>query len=101
MGKLDHLEGRRFCVVFVKVLDPASGKMQFQCLRGRADIRRDGRLFVVAPGGAEFQLPSSAYGMIQPSDGTEMLKDADYFVLVKTDPRIDLAVPPPELDPAG
>ena len=82
-------------MVFVKVLDEAAGRMQFQCFRGRADIRRGGRLHVVAAGGGEFQVPGSAYGMIQPNDGTEMLGDADYFVLVRTDPRIDLN-PKPE-----
>ena len=101
MPSLDYLEGRRFCVVFVKVLDVASGKLQFQCLRGRADIRGGGRLFVVAPGGGEFQVPSSAYSLIQPADGTEILRDAEYFVLVKTDPRINLNQPPPDFDPAG
>ena len=98
MGTLDHLEGRKFCVVFVKVLDEASGKVQFQCLRGRADIRRSGQLFVVGSGGGEFQVPSSAYGMIQPADGTDLLKDAEYFVFVKTDPRIDLTPQQPEFE---
>ncbi len=97
MGNLDYLEGRRFCVVFVKVLDEMSGRMQFQCFRGRADIRGGGRLHVVAPDGAEFQVPGSAHGMIQPADGTAMLRDAEYFVLVKTDPRIDLSPRTPEI----
>jgi hypothetical protein len=86
---LSHLEGRTFCVVFVKVLDEVRQRVQMQCFRGRASIER-GRLNVVAPGGAVFAVPSSAYPSILPNDGTKLLKDAEYFVLVKTDPSLRL-----------
>ncbi len=90
-----ELEGKRFCVVFVKVLDPTTNRVQLQCFRGRASIER-GRVNVVAENGSVFTVPGSAMPNIYPSDGTPILKDAEYFVLVKTDPSIDLAPQPPE-----
>ena len=35
---LNRLEGRKFCVVFVKLVDPATERVQLQCLRGRASV---------------------------------------------------------------
>ena len=86
---LEYLEGRKFCVVFVQVLEEHSGKVRLQCFRGRASIER-GHLNVVAGNGCVFTVPSSAYGNILPSDGTKILRDAEFFVLVKTDAGIDL-----------
>lgn len=84
---LDYLEGRRFCVVFVKVLDIETEHVQLQCMRGRASVER-GRLSVVTAEGGMFTVPSSALPSVLPSDGTELLKDAEYFCLVKTDENI-------------
>ena len=92
MTDLRYLEGRKFCVVFVKVLDEPRGRVQVQCFRGRADLER-GQLNVVAENGALFTVPSSAYGNILPNDGTKLLKDAEYFVFVKTHPGIQLTSP--------
>ncbi|MFA5205082.1 MAG: hypothetical protein WC708_11835 [Lentisphaeria bacterium] len=89
---LEHLEGRRFCVVFVKVLDLAAGKVQLRCLHGRADVRQ-GRLDVVTAAGAVFSVPSSAHGSIQASDGTALLRDADYFALVRVDDKMEFVTP--------
>jgi hypothetical protein len=89
---LAHLEGRRFCVVFVKVLDATDGKVQLRCLRGRADVR-GGRLDVVTGGGAVFSVPSSAHGSIQANDGTVLLRDAEYFALVRMDDTMDFVSP--------
>jgi len=89
---LHHLEGHRFCVVFVKVLDTTDGKVQLRCLRGRADVR-GGRLDVVTAGGAVFSVPSSAHGSIQPNDGTALLRDAEYFALVRVDDTMDFVSP--------
>ena len=90
--KLDYLEGRKMCVVFVKVLDAATEKVQLQCLRGRASVE-PGRLHVVHAEGGMFTVPSSALPNILPSDGTPLLQDAEYFVLVRTDDNIEF-VPP-------
>ncbi len=86
----EKLEGRKLCVVFVKVLDEASGKVQLQCLRGRANVER-GRVSVVDEKGFSFMIPGTASNQILPSDGTPLLRDAEFFCLVKLDNAIDLA----------
>jgi len=86
---LQYLEGKKICVVFVQVLDESAGRVQLQCFRGRGDVER-GRLNVVDINGTVFPVPSSAYGNVLPNDGTEILRDADYFVLVKADEGIQL-----------
>lgn len=88
-GRFDYLEGRKLCVVFVQVVDESSGRVRLQCMRGRANVEGS-RVSVVADNGCMFTIPSSAVGNILPSDGTELLKDAEYFCLVKTDSGIDL-----------
>jgi hypothetical protein len=85
---LNYLEGRKFCVVFVKVVDPATERVQLQCMRGRASVER-GHLSVVGSNGGMFTVPSSALPNILPSDGTALLQDAEYFVLVRTDDNIE------------
>ena len=89
---LDRIEGRKFCVVFMKVLDLATEKVQLQCLHGRASI--EGRKVVVyGEGGASFTLPSTCLNKILPSDGSPMLKDAEYYCIVRLDDGIDLVSP--------
>ena len=87
--RLDYLEGKKLCVVFVKVLEPSTGRVQCRALRGRAPINQ-GHLDVMTAKGAIFTVPSSAYSSVAPNDGTKILGDADYFCLVKVDPNIDL-----------
>ena len=86
---LDYLEGKKFCVVFVKVLDPQTERVQLQCFRGRANIER-GKLNVVDANGAVFTVPGSAMSNILPNDGTKLLRDAEYYCLVKLDDSIEL-----------
>ncbi|OGV71241.1 MAG: hypothetical protein A3K19_32380 [Lentisphaerae bacterium RIFOXYB12_FULL_65_16] len=86
---LAYLEGKRLCVVFVQVVDQATERVRLQCFRGRANIER-GRLVVVDQNGTVFPVPSSATRNVLPSDGTKILRDAEYFVLVKADEGIDL-----------
>ena len=86
---LDYLEGKKFCVVFVKVLDPVKERVQLQCFRGRASIER-GKLNVIDANGALFTVPGSAMNNILPSDGSKLLRDAEYFCLVKMDDNIEL-----------
>jgi len=71
------------------VLDEASGKVQLQCLRGRASVDR-GRVSVVDEKGFSFTVPGTASNQILPSDGTPLLKDAEFFCLVKLDNAIEL-----------
>ena len=84
---LDYLEGRRLCVVFVKVVDGDKGKVKCQPVHGRANVEGS-KLSVVTPEGASVAVPRTAHSTIMPNDGTEMLKEAEYFVLVKMDPGI-------------
>lgn len=87
--RFDYLEGHKFCVVFVKVLDPVQERVQLQCFRGRANVD-GGRVSVVDENGGMFTLPSSALQNILPSDGSKILKDAEYFCLVRTDDNIEM-----------
>ncbi len=89
---LEHLEGRKLCVVFVKVVDVATGKLQLSALHGRGDVER-GKLSVVGADGARFTVPHTALANILPNDGTPMLKDCEYYILVKTDANLDLERP--------
>ncbi len=86
----NYLEGRKFCVVFVKILDGSEpkSKVQMQCLRGRASVER-GRVSLVTAAGGQFTIPGTAMARILPSDGSELLKDAEFYVIVRTDPNID------------
>ncbi|HOG50148.1 MAG TPA: hypothetical protein PKY10_06125 [Lentisphaeria bacterium] len=86
---LERLEGRKFCVVFVKVIDASTERVQLQCLRGRASVER-GKVSVVDQHGAMFTLPGTAVANIQPSDGTKLLQDAEYFCFVRVDDSIEL-----------
>jgi hypothetical protein len=86
---LERLEGCKFCVVFVKVMDAVSERVQLQCLRGRASVEK-GRVSVVDSQGAMFTLPAISVKNIQPSDGTKLLQDAEYFCLVRVDKNIEL-----------
>ncbi|NMA42010.1 MAG: hypothetical protein GX946_01360 [Oligosphaeraceae bacterium] len=90
---LAYLEGRKFCVVFVKVIDAASERVQLRCLHGRASIEK-GRINVVAPSGNLFTIPGTAMATVMPSDGTALLKDAEYFCLVRVDDNIELVSDP-------
>ncbi|NLZ63314.1 MAG: hypothetical protein GX902_05845 [Lentisphaerae bacterium] len=86
---LKYLEGRKFCVVFVKVLDAASERVQLRCLRGRASLER-GKVSVMAPSGNIFTIPGTAVRSILPNDGSAILKDAEYFCFVKVDDNMEL-----------
>lgn len=85
--ELAGLEGKRFCVVFVKVTEKADGQepdFQIRCVHGRASIER-GISLVLEHDGGRFVVPRSCYNRILPSDGTTMLKDAEYFVMCKVE----------------
>ena len=86
---LERIEGRKFCVVFVKTVDEAHGKVQLQCMRGRASVDR-GKVSIIDDSGCTFTVPGTAVKNILPSDGTALLKDAEFFCFVKVDPSIQL-----------
>ena len=89
-GQFQYLEGRKFCVVFVKVMDAVAGNVKLHCLHGRANVE-GGRITCVRQDGVQFTVPGSAIGSILPADGTALLRDADYFVLVRADSGIDFS----------
>ena len=86
---IQYLEGKKMCVVFVQVLDQAEARVKLHCFHGRASVER-GRLNVISGTGAVCPVPNSALGNIMPNDGTKMLRDAEYFVMVRTDERMKL-----------
>ncbi|MBR4673224.1 MAG: hypothetical protein IKP00_02050 [Victivallales bacterium] len=86
---MERIEGRKFCVVFVKTVDEVHGKVQLQCMRGRASVDR-GKVSIIDESGCTFTVPGTAVKNILPSDGTALLKDAEFFCFVKVDPSIQL-----------
>ncbi|MCJ8330509.1 MAG: hypothetical protein HRT89_14810 [Lentisphaeria bacterium] len=76
--KLKYLQNKKFCLIFAKEED--NGKVTLRPIYGRADISREGNLSVRGDHGT-FAVPASAYSKVLPSDGTELLKDAEFFVI--------------------
>lgn len=90
--ELNYLEGRRLCVVFCKLEEEdekgkctnmEDPKFQIKTMHGRANVLNNQYLECVTSEGGNFKIPPSAYDKIFPSDGTDILKDAEYFVMVK------------------
>ena len=82
---LSYLEGKKLCVCFLQ--DPGGDgadaiTVQLRALHGRASIGTRGELTLEHKGGS-FLIPSSSYNAILPSDGSQILKDAEYFVICK------------------
>lgn len=88
---LDQYEGKKFCVVLVQEIEEndTPGSVRMRPLHGRASIDKGVHLNLVWDGG-KFGVPRTCYNRIMPSDGTEMLRDAEYFVIVKVDPKIEI-----------
>ncbi|NQZ56898.1 MAG: hypothetical protein HRT88_05430 [Lentisphaeraceae bacterium] len=94
---INYLQGAKVCVVFCqlkeepkdKSIEPEEGDFRIKCLHGNGLIYEDGQyLRVEGPDGA-FNVPPSAYKNIHPNDGTDLLKDCQYFVMVKIDSKMD------------
>ena len=80
---LRYLEGKRFCVVLLEdtgTIDP--DKVKIRPVLGRASVDKQGVLRLEYAGGS-MAVPSSSYPQILPSDGTDLLGDAEYYVIVK------------------
>ncbi len=80
--ELKYLEGKRFCVVFMQADDPDPQQVRLRALHGRANVSAAGILSVEHDGGA-FQVPRSCYPQILASDGTDILGDAEYYVICR------------------
>lgn len=77
-----YLDGVRFCLVMMTVLDTVMQNVKLTPVHGIAKVLSD-RLVVVEDDGREHVVPDSAFGAIHKSDGTDILKDAMYYVIVK------------------
>jgi hypothetical protein len=82
LQELNNLEGTRFCLVQMIVLDQDTQRVKLVPIHGVAKILPD-RLVVEEPSGSQHVVPDSALPSILPSDGTELLKDAEHYVIVK------------------
>jgi hypothetical protein len=82
MDELKHLDGTRFCIVLMTVLDATTQKVKLTPIHGVAKVLPD-RLLVEESSGSLHSVPDSALPSILPSDGAELLKDAEYYVIVK------------------
>jgi hypothetical protein len=80
--QLNHLDGTRFCLVCMNVLNEATQEVKLTPIHGLAKVMPD-CLVVVEPSGNRHAIPESALPSILPSDGTAILEDAEYYVIVK------------------
>ncbi|MGD9874366.1 MAG: hypothetical protein AB7T27_08835 [Kiritimatiellia bacterium] len=79
---LGYLDGTRFCIVLMRVLNQAAREVQLTPIYGTARVS-SGELRVEEPSGSGHTVPESALSSIHPSDGNEILKDAEHYVIVK------------------
>jgi hypothetical protein len=95
---IDYLEGKKICVVFCQLQnehafkegqEPKEGDFKLKCLHGLGNIL-EGKYLRVEGAETGFSVPPSAYKNIYPNDGTDLLKDSDYFVMVKLDHKMEL-----------
>ena len=96
---LSYLEGKKICVVFCQLTneqafkdgeEPKEGSFKLKCLHGLGNIIEGGKYLRVEGPDGGFSVPPSAYRNIHPSDGTDLLKDAEYFVMVKLDHKMEM-----------
>ena len=89
---LKYLEGRKLCVVFCKLEEEdkhgkctnmEEPKFQIKTMHGRANVINNKYVECISSEGGAFKIPPSAYDKIFPNDGTDLLKDCEYFVMVK------------------
>ena len=87
---VNYLLGKKLCLVFAKHADEKTNKVQMRCHYGIAFVEDGQKLYLIEEkSGAKIGIPSSAYNKILESDGTELLKDSEYFVIVKVDKNIE------------
>jgi hypothetical protein len=78
----DHLDGTRFCLVQMEVLNVATQQVKLTPVHGVARVLPD-KLVVEEPCGNRLVVPDSALPSILPSDGTAVLEDAEHYVIVR------------------
>jgi hypothetical protein len=96
---IDYLEGKKVCVVFCQLQNeeafnkgenPDEGSFKLKCLHGLGNIMDSGKYLRVEGSDGSFSVPPSAYSNIHPNDGTDILKDCEYFVMVKLDHKMEM-----------
>ncbi len=89
MIDVNYLLGKQFCLVFAKEIEETN-KVEVRCHYGRAFVEEGRKLYLIEQeSSAKIGIPSSAYNKILPSDGTDILKNSEYFVIVKLDKNIE------------
>ena len=76
-----YLQSKKFAVVFVNS-DGGEENVKLRVLHGRANITDKGYLACEHREG-QFVVPASCYPNILPSDGTDLLEDAEYYVICR------------------
>jgi len=79
---LSHLDGTRFCLVQMEVLDATTQQVKLTPVHGVARVLPD-KLVVEEACGNRLVVPDSALPSNLPSDGTELLKGAEHYVIVR------------------
>lgn len=79
---LSHINGKSFCLVMMQVIDMVSEQVKLTPIYGTARVLAD-RMVVEEKSGSQHVIPDSALTAISLSDGNEILKDAEYYVIVK------------------
>ena len=77
-----YLQGAAFCIVYMTVLDAEKQEVQLDPFHGTSRVLAD-RILVADDEGRTSVIPDCALGNIHPSDGNAVLKEADYYVIVK------------------
>ena len=87
---IEQLKGKKICAVYCRQQDdnPNSDKMQISTLHGIAKIKNNG-LYIDVGSGNPIPIPQTSYKNIFPNDGTQMLKDAQYFVMIKVHGKLN------------
>ena len=89
---IEYLEGKKFCVVFCKLeeedkfgrcTNEEDPKFKIKTMHGRASIINNKYVDCMGVGDSKFRVPPSAYDKIFPNDGTDILQDCEFFVMVK------------------
>ena len=87
---LNYLQGKKFCLVLAQKFGEDPSKAKLRTMHGRADFSREGVLSVVSDSNEKFAVPASCYNQILQSDGTELLQDAEYYVICHVDKNIEI-----------
>ncbi|OVE75379.1 hypothetical protein BVX97_04720 [bacterium E08(2017)] len=82
LNKLEGIGGKRFCLVYMELIDMEKEQVKLTPVYGTARLHSD-KLLLVEKDGNELVVPESALASVYASDGSEILKDAEYYVVVK------------------